>query len=51
MPEEGLGPLKVTHKVHRKDSDENQRMPRLIRMFAGHTGYFVGAYFVSFALM
>ena len=36
-----LGSL-CTHWVHSKDSDQTGRMPRLIWVFAGHTGHFVG---------
>ena len=36
-----LGSL-ATHKAHRKDSDQTGQMPRLIRIFAGRKGHFVG---------
>ena len=32
----------ATHWVHREDSDQTGRMPRLIWMFAWHTCHFVG---------
>ena len=32
----------ATHWVHSKDCDQTGRMPRLIRIFAGRTGHFVG---------
>ena len=32
----------ATHYAHSKDSDQNERMPRLIWVFAGCTGHFVG---------
>ena len=34
-----LGSL-VTHKAHREDSDQPGRLPRLIRVFAGHKSHF-----------
>ena len=36
-----LGSL-ATHWVHSEDSDQTGRMPRLIWVFTGHTGHFVG---------
>ena len=36
-----LGPL-ATHWAHSEDSDQTGRMPRLIWVFAGRTGQFVG---------
>ena len=35
-----LGSL-ATHWVHSEDSDQTGRMPKLIWVFAGHTGHFV----------
>ena len=32
------------------DSDQTGRMPRLIRVFAWHTGHFVGSLFIFFGL-
>ena len=36
-----VGSLAI-HKAHSKDSDQTGWMPRLIRVFAGRTGHFVG---------
>ena len=32
----------ATHYTHSEDSEQTGWMPRLIRVFAGHTGHFVG---------
>ena len=36
-----LGSL-ATHRAHSEDSDQTVRIPRLISVFAGHKGHFVG---------
>ena len=36
-----VGPL-ATHNMHSEDSDQTGWMPRLIWVFAGRTGHFVG---------